>query len=143
MEWHASSPWERGVGFRAAPAFPLSQPGTSVHPMLSYSYLAFDGGHDDRFEAGGQLRRRTTWFGTDSAGLWLGGEAALALLRTSIDGLESESTTGFSATALAGFPLGQNRWGASLYAGAGLSHYGSTGRNLRIGLDLQPWFLRR
>jgi len=132
-----SDAWEWGVGVRAAPAFQTGSPGVTIHPMASYAYMTFDGGHDDRFEFGGQARKALSSF-------WLGAEAAIAVLRTHIDNVDdTENTNGFSATALAGVPVGEARWGASIYGGAGYSHYGSSGINLRVGLDLQPWFFPR
>jgi len=68
---------------------------------------------------------------------------------TVVDGIEgsfdsfSDGTAGFSATALAGMPVCESRWGFDLHAGAGAGHYGSTGINIRLGVDLQPWFLER
>ena len=140
----SSSDWEYGVGARIAPGFATGSPGVTVHPMASYSYLKFDGGHDDRFEFGGQLRKALGQSAT-SRGFWLGAEAAYALLREHIDNVDgSDNTNGFSATAMAGVPVGDaSKWNPSLYAGVGYSHYGSSGINLRLGLDLQPWFLKR
>lgn len=139
-----SDAWEWGVGVRAAPAFETGSPGVTVHPMASYTYLNFDGGHDDRFEFGGQLRKALGQSAT-SRGFWVGAEAAYALLRTHIEDVDdTESTNGFSATALAGVPVADApKWNPSLYAGVGYSHYGSSGINVRVGLDLQPWFLKR
>ena len=132
-----SDAWEWGWGLRAAPAFQTGSPGVTVHPMASYSYLNFDGGHDDRFEFGGQARKALSSF-------WVGAEAAIAVLRTHIDNVDdTDNYNGWSATALAGVPVGESRWGASIYGGAGYSHYGSSGVNVRVGLDLQPWFFRR
>jgi len=141
---YSSDAWEYGVGARFAPGFVTGSPGVTVHPMASYSYLKFDGGHDDRFEFGGQLRKALGQSAT-SRGFWLGAEAAYALLREHIDNVDgSDNTNGFSATAMAGVPVGDaSKWNPSLYAGVGYSHYGSSGINLRLGLDLQPWFLKR
>lgn len=140
----SSSAWEWGAGARIAPGFETGTPGLTVHPMASYTYLKFDGGHDDRFEFGGQLRKALGQSAT-SRGFWIGAEAAFAVLRSHIDNVaNTESTNGFSATALAGVPVGDApKWSPSLYAGVGVSHYGSTGVNLRVGLDLQPWFLKQ
>ena len=44
---HHSSPWEYGGGIRLAPGFRAgSNEAVTWHPMLSYTYLKFDGGHD-------------------------------------------------------------------------------------------------
>jgi hypothetical protein len=126
-----------------APALWAAGEGTTLHPMASYSYLSFDGGHDGRWEAGGQIRRSTSLFAAGGNGLWFGAEGAVGVIRTHLEDVDTESTGGGAVTALAGIPLGEGRWGVSLYAGAGVSRYGTTGRNVRVGLDLQPWFLRR
>jgi len=86
--------------------------------------------------------------GEGARAFWLGAEGALSYLNTVDDGFQgsesfSDGTTGLSLTALAGIPVGESRWGVNLYGGAGISHYGSTGINIRAGVDLQPWFLSR
>ena len=139
---HTSSPWEWGGGVRLAPGFALGEGRTTAHPMVSYTYLSFDGGSDGLFEAGGQIRQRVT--PAAGSGFWVGGEAAVATLRTSLDGYnETSSSSGWSLTALAGVPVGKSRWGVNLYAGAGISDYGGSGKNIRVGMDLQPWFLKK
>jgi hypothetical protein len=140
----ASGPWESGVGIRLAPGFPLgSNQAFSAHPTVSYSYLSFDGGHDALYEVGGQLRWRPRPQ-QKNGGLWVGGEVAAARLSTSIDGaLNNTSNNGWSLTGLIGAPVGSSRWGVNLYGAAGISNYGTRGTNLRVGVDLQPWFLKR
>ncbi|MEP7346314.1 MAG: hypothetical protein ABI877_13675 [Gemmatimonadaceae bacterium] len=135
---HTSSPWEFGGGIRVAPGFPAGNMGVSLHPMASVTYLSFDGGHDELYELGGQIRKSLP----AASGLWIGAEAAVATLRTKGDTF-SESTNGWSLTALVGAPVGKSRWGVNLYGGAGISNYGSSGKNIRVGIDLQPWFLKR
>lgn len=142
-----NGPWEKGGGVRLAPGFQLgSNQALSAHPMLSYTYLSFDGGSDALYELGGQLRWRPTP-SKKNGGLWLGGEAAAARLSTSFSGGgfngASSSANGWALTGLVGAPVGSSRWGVNLYAGAGISHYGTSGKNLRAGVDLQPWFLKR
>ena len=112
--------------------------------MVSYTYLTFDGGHDALYELGGQLRWRPT-AERKNGGLWIGGEVAAARLSTSINGAVGNNTgsNGWSLTGLVGTPVGSSRWGVNLYAGAGISNYGTSGTNLRAGVDLQPWFLKR
>ncbi len=112
--------------------------------MVSYTYLKFDGGHDALYELGGQVRWRPTP-ARKNGGLWLGGELAAARLSTSIDGAvgNNASSNGWALTGLVGAPVGSSRWGVNLYAGAGISNYGSSGKNVRAGVDLQPWFLKR
>lgn len=137
----SSSSWEWGAGAHIAPGFETGSPGVTLHPMASYSYLKFDGGHDDRFEFGGQIRKALGQTAS-SRGFWIGAQPAFAILRTHVDNVPTESTNGWSLTALAGVPVSDAKWGASFFGGAGVSHYGSTGVNLRAGLDLQPWFMK-
>jgi len=139
---HRSSPWEFGGGVRVAPGFPVGQGGMTVHPVVSLGYLKWDGGHDELYEVGGQIRRPLARPGSGSPGVWLGGEATFSVLREVGSGF-SESANGWSLSALAGIPVGASKWGLNLYAAAGLSHYGGSGVNVRFGVDLQPWFLRR
>jgi hypothetical protein len=114
----------------------------TVHPVVSLGYLKWDGGHDELYEVGGQVRRPLARPGSGSTGVWLGGEATFSVLRE-VSSNFSESATGWSLSALAGIPVGKSKWGLNLYAAAGLSHYGGNGVNVRFGADLQPWFLKR
>jgi hypothetical protein len=142
-----SGPWEYGGGVRLAPGFQLgSNQAVTAHPMVSYTYLSFDGGSDKLYELGGQVRWRPTAAKKDG-GFWIGGEAAAARLSTSFSGPgsgnASSSANGWALTGLIGMPVGSSRWGLNAYAGAGISHYGTSGKNIRAGIDLQPWFLKR
>ncbi len=141
---HTSSPWEWGGGVRVAPGLTtLGQGDITVHPMASYTYLSFDGGHDSLWELGGQLRKP---IGTGELPMWIGGEAALSQVRWTVDFGGSSFTgseNGYSFTVLLGKQVSSNRWGPSIYAGGGISNYGSQGWNVRLGLDLQPTFLWR
>ncbi len=139
---HHSSPWEYGGGIRPAPGFALGQQGMTVHPTIGYTYLSFTGGHDDLFEFGAQVRRPLTRVAGGATRLWVGGEAAFAILRTSGSGFPSSSTNGWSLNAMAGVPVLDSRWGVNVYTAAGISHYGGSGVNVRVGVDLQPWFLK-
>jgi hypothetical protein len=65
------------------------------------------------------------------------------VLRESGSGFPSSSTSGWSLNAMAGVPVFQGKWGPSLYGAAGVSHYGGSGVNVRLGVDFQPWFLKR
>jgi hypothetical protein len=141
----SSGPWEKGAGFRLAPGFSLgASQALSAHPTVSYSYLTFDGGHDALYEVGGQLRWRPSPE-KKNGGLWIGGEAVAARLSTTIDGTggNNSSANGWALTGLVGAPVGSSRWGVNLFAGAGISSYGTSGTNIRAGVDLQPWFLKR
>lgn len=139
---HTSSPWEWGGGVRVAPGlWDLGEGGATVHPMASYTYLSFDGGNDQLFEFGGQVRQP---FQAGERPLWFGGEATFSHLRTSIDVSEfssSSTSNGWSLTGMIGAPIGDSRWGPNVYFGAGISDYGAQGWNIRLGLDLQPTFL--
>jgi hypothetical protein len=140
-----SGPWEYGGGFRVAPGFQLgANRALTAHPMLGYTYLSFDGGSDALYELGGQLRWRPTP-DKKHGGFWIGGEVAAARLSTSFDGVggASSSANGWAITGLIGAPVGSSRWGMNLFAGAGVSRYGTSGTNIRAGVDLQPWFLKR
>ena len=132
---------EWGIGFRAAPSVSTLSPGVTVHPMVSYTYFSFDGGHDDRFEAGGQVRKSMS--GMRSRGFWIGGEAAYALFRTHIDKLDTENTNGWSVAFLLGLPVGDAVRNMSVYGGVGLADYGGSSYVAKIGLDWQPSFMKR
>lgn len=140
---HTSSPWEWGGGVRIAPGlWNVSPDGVTVHPTVGYTYLSFEGGNDQLFELGGQIRFP---LGTSDRQLWVGGEATFSRLRTSVDvpggGSLTGSTNGYALTGLVGLPVGSSRWGPNIFAGAGISDYGSQGWNIRLGVDLQPTFL--
>ena len=142
---HHSSPWEWGGGVFLAPGWAVNDARTTtVHPLASWTYLDFDGGNDQIFSLGGQLRQH---FGTRAGGggaFWIGAEGAWSRLRTSIDDGPTASTNGWSAWGLVGVPVGQSRWGFNVYGGAGISDFGpGHGTNIRLGVDLQPWFLRK
>ena len=144
---HTSSPWEFGGGVRPAPAlWEVGDEGATGHAVLGYTYLSWrDGdGHDALWEAGGQVRKPTQVFGEHERQPWIGVEGTASVLRSIYSvGAEdfSDESYGFSATALAGMPFSDSRWGPHVYAGAGLSYYGAVGINVRVGIDLQPWFL--
>ena len=110
---HRSSPWEFGGGVRVAPGFPVGQRGMTVHPVVSLGYLKWDGGHDELYEVGGQVRRPLARPGSGSTGVWLGGEATFSVLRE-VSSNFSESATGWSLSALAGIPVGKSKWGLNL-----------------------------
>jgi len=136
----SSSDWEYGVGFHAAPAISTNSPGLTIHPMVSYAYLKFDGGHDDRILFGGQVRKALS---SAMTAPWIGAEAAAGFIRTHIDDIDdTDNTGGFSVSALGGIPVSESRWRASLFAGVGYSYFDGGGINLRVGLDLQPGFMK-
>jgi hypothetical protein len=137
-----SSPWEFGGGLRLAPGWAINSVGLSAHPLGGYSYLSFDGGWDGLLEVGGQVRQRLM---LGSRPAWVGAEAGLTRLTTHIDGVDDTfNANGILGGLVAGLPVGQNRWGTSLYAGAGVLRFeGNVGTTVRIGVDVQPWFLNR
>ena len=139
---HTSSPWEWGGGVRVAPGlWSVGDGDVTLHPAAGYTYLSFDGGHDGLWEVGGQVRKSVD---TGTRSIWFGGEATFSHLRTTFDygeGSVTSSTNGYSFTALIGTPVGDSRWGPNIFAGAGISDYGSQGWNVRVGLDFQPSFL--
>jgi hypothetical protein len=133
---------EWGVGVHAAPVIATLSPGVTVHPMVSYTYFNFDGGHDDRFELGGQVRK--SFSGMGPRGLWVGGEAAYALFRTHIDNVDdTDNTNGWSAAALLGIPVGDAVRNASVFGALGLADYGGSSFIFRLGFDWQPSFMKR
>lgn len=138
---HTSSPWEWGAGGRVAPQLmDLGESGATAHPTLGYTYLSFDGGNDQLFEIGGQVRKPMG----SATPFWIGGELTLSRLRTSIDFGGSSSTfntNGWSLTALGGIPFGTSDWNTSVFAGLGISDYGAQGWNVRFGIDVQPTHL--
>lgn len=136
---HTASPWEYGGVVRLAPAFEVGDGDVTVHPLASYTYLSFDGGNDQLFEFGAQVRKP---LGTDARALWIGGEGTYSRLETSFDGGgASFGTNGWSAGALLGKPIGDGAWQPNLWAGAGVSNYGSRGWNVRFGIEVQPPFV--
>jgi hypothetical protein len=133
-EGHTSSPWEFGPSVRVtSPVFTFGA--TTVHPMGSYTYLSYDGGHEHRLEGGAQVRQQV---GTRREGgsSWLGAELAAAYLKDQYE-TGSDDYTGWSATALGGIPVqvGSARFG--IVGGAGVSRYSSSGwgKNVRLGVE--------
>lgn len=136
---HTSSPWEWGGGVRLAPAFAVGDGDVTVHPMAGYTYLSFDGGNDQLFEFGAQVRKP---LGSEARPLWIGGEGTYSRLETSIDGGGADfGTNGWSATAMLGKPIGDGDWQPNVWAGAGISDYGAQGWNIRLGIEVQPPFV--
>jgi hypothetical protein len=139
----ANGETEWGVGVRPAPAFPLGEGGVTVHPTAAASYYKFDGGHDDFFDFGGQLRKPVTRRPDGDPGVWVGVEGLYTILRTSSGGFSS-STNGWSANGMVGVPLEKSKWGLSLYGAAGIVKFsGTPGLSVRVGVDSQPWFMKK
>ncbi len=134
---------EWGVGLRPAPGFALGEGAATVHPTVGASYLKFDGGHDEFFDFGGQIRTPVSKKPSGDPGVWVGAEGTYTVLRTSVGGFSS-STNGWSANGLVGFPLERSKWGLSLYGAAGIVKFsGTPGLSVRVGVDSQPWFLKK
>ena len=136
-EGHTSSPWEWGPSIRIT--IPVWRSNNiSIRPMGSFTYLTYDGGHENRFEFGGQVRYAIREANGPTK-FWIGAEAAYAILKDSYTG-GSDSYDGPSATALFGFPLSGGRWNPQIVGGAGVSKYSSsgTGKNVRLGISVTP-----
>lgn len=138
VEGHNSSPWELGPSIRFTYPMSTRLQGTTFNPMASYTYLHYDGGHEDRFEAGAQVRRYSGRAGNPVSGFWFGAEAAAAVLRDNFTG-GSESYTGGSLTALVGIPVSEGKRAIQIVGGAGWSYYGSAGKNVRLGIEFNPF----
>jgi hypothetical protein len=133
---HTSSPWEWGGGLRISPTeMALGQGDVTLHPTVRFTYLSFDGGWDGLYEIGAQVRKPV-----QPSGLWIGGEAMLSHLRTSIDGFSefNSSTNGFSISVLGGVPIGQGGWNPNAFGSVGISDYGAQGWNVRVGIEVTP-----
>lgn len=145
---HRSSPWEYGPSLRFAPSvWDYGDEGATIHPVVQYAYLNYDGGHENFWAAGIQVRKPTELFGDPDAErpYWIAGEVALALLQDSYSfGGEdfSESYGGVAVTGFVGKPIGSGDWEPSVFGGFGFSHFGGTGINVMLGVDFQPPFLR-
>jgi len=123
------SPWTTGLGVKVSPAFALgeAEDGPTVHPSIAYSRM--EGGFN-WVEAGAQIR----WpLSLGEQEIWAGAEVMVG----------RSGTTGIAGNALIGVPIGDSRWNPSLFASAGISRYGNTGRVLSVGVDVQPWFFPR
>ena len=131
----ATSPAVYGADVRVAPGFGVGDGDATVHPTAAYSRSlsgGVDGEHDDILFLGAQVRTPVT-----ESGLWLGGEAAYARRWTGFDlsSIETDSTNGWTLTALAGLPL-TNVFSA--YVAAGVNKYGGSGWYSRVGFELSP-----
>ena len=144
-----SSPAQYGLDVRVAPGFAVGSGGLTAHPTVAYARSVFggyEGETDGTLHVGGQVRLAPGQEATGSASFWFGGEATYARRRTTFDlaGIGTESTSGWTLAALAGLPLIEGAAGTVHgYAAAGLNKYGGSGPYARVGIDLQPAFLRR
>src|SRR5687768_9797109 len=97
---HTSTPWEFGLGARVAPAvMQMADGALTAHPMVSYTYLDAEAGHQFLWELGGQIGRPMS-AGVVGRPVWLGAEAALSRLESRIDigagYIYHDGTTGYS-----------------------------------------------
>lgn len=137
VEGHHSSPWEWGPSIRGTIPLQFNVARITIHPMGSYTRLMYDGGHEDRFEIGAQVRRQIV----DPKGqpqFWLGAELAYAFLHDSYD-TGSDSYNGPSATALIGIPITRSLMNPTIVGGVGIADYSNQGYNVRVGLSISPF----
>ena len=130
-----TSPAVYGLDARVAPGFLVGDGDVTVHPTAAYSRSLFGGvggETDNKLFLGAQVRTPVT-----ESGIWLGGEAAYARRWTGFDspGIETETTNGWTLTALAGRRLTE---GFGTYVAAGVNKYGGSGPYARVGFELSP-----
>ena len=143
-----ASPIEWGFSFHAVPAFDVGTDGaTSVHPLLGYNYLNYDGGHDNIYQLGGQLRRSVV----DSP-LWYGGEFAYDRFTSSTDGatFDEPSWNGFNLGGLIGYELDTSFATSSLFGSFSRVQFLGTdgfdgwgGWLFKVGYEVQPDLFNR
>ncbi len=140
MSGHRSSPWQTGLFILGSGQFSIGT-GVSAGPVVSYSYLPWDGGggQDHLIEIGAQIRKQLS---TGDRAPWVGGQLGFARMNSSGDafgsgsGGYSGSSNGWSAWVNGGFPL-SNR--LSVLGGAGLTGlWDGQGKNVRLGLEVRP-----
>ena len=143
-----ASPAEYGYGFQMSPGWQIGESNTSVHGLMSYTRLGFDGGHDNMSQFGGQIRRSLSE--NPNVGFWIGGEAAYVKFTSVYDDedifLKNPSSAGFAMGALAGYKFPMQSLPISGYAGLGFVNFGDfttdefvideggTGFTLRLGI---------
>ena len=132
-----SSPWVWGPGVRVLGQRTLDAPGTTLNPMGVYNLYFQDGGTVHRLEAGAQVRKYSDPADNSFAGFWYGGEAAVGWLHDRFEGGTS-SHFGGSFGPVVGIPVRRGAKPVHMIAGAGLSHYGSLGYNVRLGVEFKP-----
>jgi hypothetical protein len=135
-----ASPAEWGFGVHAVPAFPIGEDGTtSVHPMVGYNYLSFDGGHDNIYQAGAQVRRSLV-----DKPLWFGGEVAYNRFTSSIDESEYEEDpwNGFSVGGLFGYQLDTSFAPSSFFTSLSFMKFAGQDFEGISGEGWDAWLLR-
>jgi hypothetical protein len=104
--------------------------------MGVYNLYFQDGGTVHRLQAGAQVRKYSGAAGNTLGGMYFGGEAAVGWLHDRYEGGTS-SHFGGSFGPVVGIPLRQGAKPVNLTGAVGLSHYGSTGYNVRLGVELK------
>ena len=151
-EGKRASPTEWGFSFQAVPAFDVGDSGdTSVHPVLAYNYLNWDGGHDNIYQVGAQVRRSLP-----DGPMWFGGEFAFDRFTSSTSGADFDepSWNGFSLGGLFGYELDTEFAPSSVFGSLSYLRFGSTdfegatvggwdGWLFRVGFEVQPDLFNR
>jgi hypothetical protein len=144
-----ASPAQMMLGARISPGIPMGAGATSVHGTLGYARSiagGVEGEADEYLNVGAQLRRSLGGASGQPAKPWLGGEAQYSRRETEFDDsdLANETVNGWTVTVLAGLPLLDHARGVvNGYVAAGINKYGGAGFYGRVGIDIQPAFLRR
>ena len=147
-----ASPAEWGFSVQAVPAFPIGEDGTtSVHPVVGYNYLSIDGGHDNLYQVGAQLRSSMV----DSP-FWFGGEVAYDRFSSSTDHVDYEEDpwNGFSVGGLFGYELDTSFAPSSLFGSLSYLRFGGQDFDgipgegcdawlFRLGFEVQPDLFNR
>jgi hypothetical protein len=135
-----ASPTEWGFSVQAVPSFPIGEDGnTSVHPTVGYSYLNFDGGHDNVYQAGAQVRRSLA-----DKPLWFGGEVAYSRFTSSMDesDYDEDPWNGFSVGALFGYELDTSFAPSSFFASLNFMKFGGQDFEGIPGEGWDAWLFR-
>jgi len=139
------SPTRVGWGLNATPGWQLGEGPTSLHLLVGYSSIEFDGGggHNGIWEFGSQFRYSLTKFPEN--GIWLGGEASY--LNITSNGGDPKAG-GFTIGPMIGYRFMIGRIPSSIYFAPsylsrgefkymGTSSGGSSsGYYAKLGLDL-------
>ena len=100
-----ASPAEFGWGVQATPGIQIKDGPYSAHAVLAYSRLGFDGGHDNVYQFGAQLRK--TLDESSPNGLWVGGEVSYLKFKSIYDSdtfFEGDpKANGFTVGGLVGY----------------------------------------
>jgi len=144
------SPTRYGYGLTATPGWQLGEGPTSLHLIVGYSQIKFDGGggHNRIWEFGSQFRYSFTKFPDN--GFWLGGGASYLSLASIADGASGDDphAGGFTIGPVAGYRFKIGRVPSSIYFSLcylsrgkfevmGNSYgSGSSGYYAKLGLDL-------